>query len=340
MDRRRLAALTLGLLMLGSGSAAAIEVCDAPPRYGLGQAAINIVRATCEEHRLWGRPFFDPQGHVASLGVTEAEREDLTDHGVIAWQRVARYWRESGTLAQIGGEPGAASCWATPGNRATDSDCRAFVVDTPWSAAFVSWIMTRAGIANFFRSPRHIDYIRAAWRDTTGAGPYRYADPTTEKPAPGDLLCFIRGRDQALGYAGLTAALAGPGPVPSESHCEIVVAANLGGDRTLHLIGGNVLNTVMMRALPLDRGGHVILPAPLTPIPDSGGALPPDRQCLPSQPDQCDFNRQDWAVLLQLRPQGVPVTEAPSGPEIPTAPAGGEPIRAAPVTPAETVTPP
>ncbi|TAA45613.1 DUF2272 domain-containing protein [Pseudoxanthomonas winnipegensis] len=340
----------LALLLLGIGTRAqAIEVCDAPPRFGLSQAAIAIVRAACEEHRQWMRPFIDRQGRLASLRVTEAESGNLADHGLVPWQRVAGYWRESGTLSQVVGEPGAASCWAPPGNRFTDNDCRAFLIDTPWSAAFVSWVMTRAGVMNFTRSPRHIDYIRAAFRDGGSGGPYRFTDPTIEKPAPGDLLCFIRNRRQVMGFAGLNAALASRAGVPNQSHCDIVVAANVGGDRTLHLIGGNVLNAVTMRQLDLDRSGRVVLPLPRV-SEDGGDATGPGAECTPAQPDQCNFNRQDWAVLLKLQvadpapaapaapppvdpqplPQVPPAPEAPGQAAAPnTPPAAAPPVEAA-----------
>lgn len=134
----------LCLLLAGVGSsAAAAEVCDIPPRFGTSPAAIAIVRSACNEHRLWQRPFIDAKGRVVSLGVTEAESGYLADHGLVAWQRVAGYWRDSGTLASMGGRPGASSCAALDGTRYTASDCRAFLIDNPWSAAFISWVMSR-----------------------------------------------------------------------------------------------------------------------------------------------------------------------------------------------------
>ncbi|WP_241544077.1 DUF2272 domain-containing protein, partial [Xanthomonas translucens] len=131
--------------------------------------------------------------------------------------------------------------------------------------------------------------------------PYRYADPQQDKPAPGDLLCFLRGRKQPLGASGLREALARGGARPWESHCDIVVAANVGGDHTLYLIGGNVLNAVTMRKLPLDRAGRLQLQAPLAQdqVGDDGAGL----ECTPGREELCDFNRQDWAALLQLQPQ-------------------------------------
>ncbi|WP_155616671.1 DUF2272 domain-containing protein, partial [Xanthomonas translucens] len=168
-------------------------------------------------------------------------------------------------------------------------------------AAFVSWVMVRAGVDGFHASVRHIDYIRAAYQAGSDGLPYRYADPQQDKPAPGDLLCFLRGRKQPLGASGLREALARGGARPWESHCDIVVAANVGGDHTLYLIGGNVLNAVTMRKLPLDRAGRLQLQAPLAQdqVGDDGAGL----ECTPGREELCDFNRQDWAALLQLQPQ-------------------------------------
>lgn len=328
--------------LLPAGRAAAAEVCDVPPRFGLSQAAIAIVRATCNEHRLWWRPFIDAQGRLASLRVTEAERSYLADHGIEAWQRVASYWRDSGTLGAMGGSDGASSCQAPDGSRYTQSDCRAFIVDNPWSAAFVSYVMGRAGVVGFRGSPRHIDYIRAAYQAGADGAPYRYADPGQEKPAPGDLLCFLRGRKDALGPAGLQQALTRGGALPWKSHCDVVIAANVGGDHTLYLIGGNVLNAVTMRKLKLDRAGRLQLPAPLAQdqTSDDGAGL----ECTPGREELCDFNRQDWAALLKLQPQAMLYPPATPGaaPPVPdpsaTPPAPGTPTAPA-ASPAATPVP-
>lgn len=311
-------------LLAPSVAAHAAEACDIPPRFGTSDMAKAVVRAACDEHRLWYRPFIDRDGRIASLGVTEAEAEHLADNGLIAWQRVAGYWRESGTLSPMGAIAGASSCMQPAGNRYTDTDCRAFLIDNPWSAAFISWVMTRANVPGFTRSPRHIDYIRAAYHGGASAMPYRLADPGGEKPAPGDMLCFLRDRSTTLNYVGLVQALGSGRTGNWKTHCEIVVSANMGGDRTLYAIGGNVANSVVMRKLMLDRTGMLELPgrgngtgAPLTSI-ESG--------CSPGQEEECNLNRQDWAALLKLTataPMPAPVP-LPPGPTAPGAP-GPEP---------------
>jgi len=318
------------LFLLLPGVAAAAEVCDIPPRYGLSPLAASIVRTACNEHRLWYRPFIDGEGRARNLGVSEAEREYLADDGMPAWQRVVGYWRDSGTLGPMGSQPGATSCMEPFGSRYTDSDCRAFLIDNPWSAAFISWVMSRAGVPGFTRSPRHIDYIRAAYQNT---GPYRMADPAQEKPAPGDLLCYLRGRNESLSYAGLVQQLSGGTVANWKSHCEVVIAANMGGDHTLYLIGGNVMNTVAMRKLSLDRSGRIQLP----PAPSSD---PYDMGCTPGREDECNFNRQDWAALLKLGATS-PMGSTPSYPPSPSpAPASGPlPAPTQPGVPATTPPP-
>ncbi|MBB6365503.1 hypothetical protein FHR56_000616 [Xanthomonas sacchari] len=322
-----------------AGRAAAAEVCDLPPRFGLTPAAVAIVRTACNEHRLWWRPFIDRDGRLAGLRVTEAERADLADDGIEAWQRVAAYWRDSGTLGAMGRFDGAESCQQLDGSRYRENDCRAFLVDNPWSAAFVSYVMVRAGVAGFHTSIRHIDYIRAAYQAGADGLPYRFADPQQEKPAPGDLLCFLRGRRQPVGAAGLREALARGRPLPWESHCDIVVAANVGGDQTLYLIGGNVFNAVTMRKLKLDRSGRLQLDAPLAQDQnDEGAAL----ECTPGHEELCDFNRQDWSALLKLQPQAqlLPPTLPTAPAAVPITPATATPASAAPGTPAAPPTAP
>lgn len=309
------------------------DACAIPPRYGVEATAAAIVRAACAEHRLWLRPFIDRDGRLVALAMTEAERAPLDDGYTPAWQRVARYWRESGTLAAMAAAPGAQSCLPPHGERFRDNDCRAFLLDVPWSAAFVSWVMLRAGVPGFAASPRHMDYIAHAWRRPEHS-PFGYADPFADKPAPGDLLCFLRAADEGRGAAGLRAALSGNGPLAQQSHCEVVIAANPGGDRTLHLVSGNVFNTVLMRQLPLERDGR-LRPEAVGPIAPAGAAWPAGDAgmhdaredaaasgCGPGRAEACDVNRRDWAVLLKLRPQaqrGIPAPAAPGQPPQPPA---------------------
>jgi hypothetical protein len=266
-----------------------VEPCLLPLPQGVGSEAAALVRIACNEHRLWHQPFIDRQGRLASLGVTEAESNMLADDGLRAWQRVAGYWQGSGALSAVAEHPGALSC-GEGDNPASAAYCRAFLLDTPWSAAFISWVMRQAGIAGFPASASHINYIAAA-HALPAAGPYRTADPHATRIRPGDLLCYLRERADALGHAGLMQALAAGNTAGWKSHCDLVVASNPGGNRTVYAIGGNVLNAVTLRMLPLDARGALL------PLPASS------QSCTPGNPAACNFNNRDWAVLLQLRAQ-------------------------------------
>ena len=232
--------------------------------------ATRIAAIACQENHAWFRPFIDADGRAGGQAVYEAENDVLAD-GAQAWRKVAAYWSGAG-LAGNCGKAGAA--------------CRSFVVDTPWSAAFVSWVMRQARVPGFAASSRHVDYVRAAAR--AGSGPYRLIAPDAEAPAVGDMLCYVRGQARALGHAGLLDVLdAGDAGLPM--HCDIVVAAEAG---IAWLIGGNVQQTVALRMLRLDARGR------FADLPTRGTG---DAPCSPDVPAHCNLNRQDWAALLKLQ---------------------------------------
>lgn len=236
-----------------------------------GDLATRIAAIACQENHAWFRPFIDADGHPGGQSVYEAENDALDD-GAPAWRKVAAYWRGSGL---------GAGC-------ANEVDCRNFVVDTPWSAAFVSWVMRRAGLPGFVASARHVDYVRAAWRQPT-RNPYLLASPREAIPAAGDLLCYARAKERALGAGDLLGRLEGNGALAM--HCDIVVAA-VPGDMAW-LVGGNVQQAVTLRMLRLDARGR---------FADLALRSASDPPCSPDAPAQCNLNRQDWVALLKLQP--------------------------------------
>ena len=275
-----------------------------PPLNLAGSTADRIVAVALREHAMWYQPFIDANGRLASYGVSEAEQSLLAD-GTEAWQRVLGYWRNSGTLYEMAQSNigGAYSCQFPSGFAQGKAECRTFIIDNAWSAAFVSYVMVQARVPGFRASPRHYDYIRQAFNVDAG-GPYYYADPATQRADPGDLLCFVRGSGSVAGYEGLTARLNSAGG-SLNTHCDIVV----GRDRELRLIGGNVFNGVTMRKLKLDVQGRAVLPRPVSMNYEDGDSGAYSATCSPSNEAACDFNRQNWAVLLKLKPGlGGPTT--------------------------------
>jgi hypothetical protein len=131
--------------------------------------------------------------------------------------------------------------------------CRAFV-DRYAVVCGVRVLCLRArGRAGFSPSASHFDFSRQALRNSAYS-PFRMADPDVERPAVGDLLCFTRGLNTPLGAAGFRNYLEHNGDALA-MHCDIVVAANAGGDGRLYTVGGNVLQGVTMRTLHLNRNG-------------------------------------------------------------------------------------
>ncbi|MGY1520427.1 MULTISPECIES: DUF2272 domain-containing protein [unclassified Luteimonas] len=246
----------------------------------------RIAAAACEEHRIWYRPFIETDGRVGVVSVREAQRTRLAN-GQPAWQRVIEYWRGSGLLWQAGA--GDCAYGDVP-----EPSCRTFVLDTPWSAAFVSWVMQRAGLPGFGGSASHLGYVRRAYREPF-LSPYRVSNPESGKVAVGDMLCSVRGGSRMYGFGELANVLSGNEPGLG-MHCDIVVGTSI-RERVqyAHLVGGNVLDTVAMRELPLSPGGR------FAALPMRTAA---DPECTPESRHVCDLNRQDWSVLLQLRPAG------------------------------------
>lgn len=248
-------------------------------------AGQRVAAAACEEHRLWYRPFIDLDGRIGAMKVREAERTRLAN-GQPAWQRVVEYWRDSGLLWQAGAGDCAYGTGPVP-------SCRTFVVDTPWSAAFVSWVMRRAGLPGFDGSASHLSYVRRAYREPF-LSPYRVANPLAVQVRTGDMLCSVRGTGRTYGFSELATLLSGSEPGLA-MHCDVVVGIGVEPEnqRSAWLVGGNVYDSVTMRRLRLNAGDRFDnLPMRLASDPD----------CTPESAYACDLNRQDWSVLLQLRP--------------------------------------
>lgn len=286
----RLMFASLGMLI--STAATAADVCPvARQQQFASDYATRIAAIACNENVLWYRPFIDADGLVASATVAEGETSRLGDGATEAWRRVAMYWRDSGLLSQMASFAGATQCAYAAGDREQATSCRAFVIDIPWSAAFVSYVMKKADLPGFQASPSHFDYVRDAYLHPQGS-PFLYLDPATTKPAAGDLLCYVRMPATTFGYVGLRGFLDAPGRGPLNMHCDIVVAANPDDDRKAYLIGGNIQQGVTMRLLNLNRNGL------LWALPQRLGVDPP---CSPDNVAGCNFSRQDWAVLLKLK---------------------------------------
>ncbi len=122
----------------------------------------------------------------------------------------------------------------------------------PWSAAFVSAMMQRAGFSQreFLPAASHADYVVAA-RD--GYMSSYAVVPTPTPAARGDLICAVRG-ESSLTPADI--ALITDGRQATPMHCDIVVRVDPAA-RKLEAIGGNVQQTVAKSIVSLDAQGWV-----------------------------------------------------------------------------------
>ncbi|MDM0035861.1 DUF2272 domain-containing protein [Variovorax sp. J22P271] len=331
---RRLLPVAVFLLALAAPFAAgAASLCldtalqSAPPARALAMAA-----AAEREHRAFGGQAMDAEGRLTDSGLSEAEDVRAGALAAAPWERVLGYWGavdplqgrlpylvrfgalrpadrqllrqalNQATAARlqglgVGPDQGLESHELRAALAAID---RVAVIDTPWSAAFVSWLARQAGLGadEFQFSEAHADYAGAAWQagSAEAAGrPTAYAmracDITRTPPRVGDLACQARGTGAGLDSfekigEALAARRSGGGALPM--HCDVVVAVDaLGFDA----IGGNVLQSVTLRRLAFAPGTRRLDPSYLGDGCGAGTADCVDRH----------MSRQPWSLLLQWR---------------------------------------
>jgi hypothetical protein len=181
---------------------------------GLRDAIVDVAVA---EWNWFGKQEVDVAGQKSAPG----KQEDSDDGS----ERVALYWREGV------GEPGI-----------TGKDHNKY-----WSAAFISYVMLKAGVGALFkRSDHHQEYIYTAMmaammkRDDYGYWGARLED---HAPELGDLICAWREKKITFEDAQKPGSYA--------SHCDLVVART---DTTVTVIGGNVSQSVTRRTFHLNNG--------------------------------------------------------------------------------------
>lgn len=285
--------LLLACLLVGQAFPALARAADPCPLLRAQTAspavAVRIAAYACRENQNWYRTFIDSDGRVFGPRIYEAENSGLAD-GVEAWRHVALYWVDSGLLSSAQGRPGASECAYAATAQYPSPGCRAFIIDTPWSAAFVSWVMRQAGLPGFNSSASHVSYVRDAYRKPLDNA-YQVQDPRSGKPAVGDMMCSVRSSGRIYGFGDLANMLSMPSNDGLAMHCDIVVGVTPGN--MAYLVGGNVQQAVTLRMLRLAPSGNFANLQTRTLA---------DPECSPDQPGNCNANRLDWAVMLKLRP--------------------------------------
>lgn len=326
--------------------------CDATAAKPASELGRRIAQTAIDEFNRFGGHQIDSDGRLFRFGLTEAEHEEddggdrKASLGHLGWWQVMAYWRTlfgndpAGKLEVrgYGDASNATDAAQAAGVLRTDaagllraaegvSDpeareilreaaLRSAVVDTGWSAAFISHVIRRAGVApNAFQfANAHRAYIYDAFAAsaaelTKEAGDrlYRACPLTATKPRVGDLIC--NHREPALADLSdaevrerIRAELEGGTGARSvrRTHCEVVAHVDVPA-RKVYSIGGNVNQAVTARKMNL-RGdlkfssaqkghcggpGHWTLPQPMADAPRAR--------------HKCSLNDRKWFVLMQLR---------------------------------------
>lgn len=300
------------------------------------------------QHTAFGGQSIDAYGTLTQVGYHEAEFDRGPGDPVPAWQKVRSFWDALGEdlpptlrggdrevvrlrplrdrigqlsaarLQGLDGDAGRTGLSTTEVGTVDSALQRAALVDTPWSAAFISYLARAAALADseFAFSDAHVRYVAAAFDaraaerrgdGTDAAYAYRACDIARTTPRTGDLACFSRAGTAGLDdFASLARALderrAGHGWRAFPMHCELVVQVDLGA-ATFDAIGGNVVQSVTRRRLELDAGPPPVLGTQYQSAlrdaacgPAAGRAVPAAAKCADRH-----MSLQPWSVLLQYR---------------------------------------
>ena len=208
---------------------------------------------------------------------------------------------------------------------------RAAIIDNPWSAAFISYVVKIAALGDtpnlphlqdfaktrFQLSSAHRHYIFAAFKTSAAdaaigqkapddAHFYRACPLSSTRPRIGDLVCYHREplladlsagavRDRILSEARLGQSETSV----SRTHCDVVAHIDRKAQK-MYVVGGNVQQSVTVKKLRLRRD--------LKFAENRNGCgdwtLPPPSKGTPVGPglmQNCSLNEKKWFVLLQMR---------------------------------------
>jgi hypothetical protein len=322
----------------------------AKPASELGQ---RIARTAIEEFTRFDGHRIDSNGQLFRFGLTEAEHDEddggdrptHLDH--LGWWQVMKYWRalydtnptdkievrgyrDASTSTQDAQDAAVLRTSAAELLRAAEgvSDpeirevlreaaLRGAIIDTPWSAAFISYVIRQSGVAanQFQFANAHRAYIYDAFATsaaemTNEAGDrlYRACPLTTTKPRVGDMICAQRepqlaDASEEVVRERIRTELASGGDTRSvrRGHCEVVAYIDAPA-RKVYSIGGNVNQAVSARKMNLHTRGLKFSAAQKGNCGAAGHwTLPRPSADASHAPAPCSLNDKKWFVLLQLR---------------------------------------
>jgi hypothetical protein len=121
-----------------------------------------------------------------------------------------------------------------------------FISDTPWSAAFISYVMKKAGVT-FPASQSHIGYLNSIKQYTN----WQLLDPNETEIKIGDLVVQNRTDDKTNIKNNQKFSIT---PYSGASHGDIIIEIS---GNTAYGIGGNVRDTVYKSSFNI-RGGKIV----------------------------------------------------------------------------------
>jgi hypothetical protein len=327
--------------------------CDTTAAKPAGELGQRIAQTAIDEFNRFGGHQIDANGRLFRFGLTEAEHEEddggarQATIGHLGWWQVMKYWqalygndaaskleargyRDASTATQEAQEAALlrtdaarllreAESVSDPAAREIlrEAALRAAIIDTSWSAAFVSYVVKQSGAGeNAFRfANAHRAYIYDAFATSaaeqnkeTDNHIYRACPLLATKPRIGDMIC--NQRESALTDATEEAVrerirteLASGGDTRSirRTHCEVVASIDP-RTRTMVTIGGNVLQAVTARKLNLRKRSLKFQAM------QKGHCGSADRFAMTKAsaqgshgPVKCSLNDKKWFVLLQVR---------------------------------------
>ena len=225
--------------------------CRAFPDEDIRQRIVDVAQ---QEWAFFGYPDYRFDEEIEDLPLEERRRRRARlslDESVRVADTIAGYWAataEGGWIVDRQNDE-----WNGPdGHAARWGDA--------WSAAFISWVMCEAGLADraeFQHAIAHHSYIDQAIRARDGQDSnavFVAYDSGEAEVLPGDLLCtgsrpLYLNLDQRRSQIGEGA----------RTHCDIVVKVDL--DKGLiDTIGGNVQSTVTRKPIKITEDGRLLSP--------------------------------------------------------------------------------
>lgn len=319
------------------------SICDATAAKPPSDLGRRVAQAAIDEYVLFGGHQIDANGEMIRFGATAAGSEDetsgprATSLDTTGWRRVMTYWRalygdEVGAMLEARAHRDDSELLrATPGEllhaiegvsdpelRETlrQTILRAAVIDTPWSAAFISYVVRKAGVTphEFQFSNAHRTYIYDAVATSAaeldgkaGESLYRACPLSATKPRAGDIIC--NHREPALADLGedairerIRVELGGGADARSvrRTHCEVVAFVDAPASK-MYTIGGNVLQGVAARKLNLRQRDLKFSAAQAGRCSGSRHWALPESTPEAATTKRCSLNDSKWFVLLQMR---------------------------------------